>query len=253
MQRSHRVRPGLLAASVALALALAGCSGDGADTGTSTSAASDGSTTTSDAASTTSSSSSTSTPSDTSTVSGDPDQSPDPQVTVTPAGDEPQSSAQAKAGMAAADATAPATRMRIPAVGLTTQIEPQGLRGGKVNPAAGQVIWFTGYDRARPGAVGTTVVAGHVIANGRADAFAALEQLSKGDGVVLDYPGGEKLRFEVTSTRIVDKDELTTSKEVWGDNDDTRRVVLITCDDELGFRTDGHRKANFVAVAELPG
>lgn len=154
--------------------------------------------------------------------------------------------------MAAADATAPATRLRIPAVGLSTQIEPQGLRGGKVNPAAGQVIWFTGYDRVQPGAVGTTVVAGHVISGGTADAFAALEQLSKGDGVVLDYPGGEKLRFEVTSTQIVDKDELTTSEEVWGDNVDTRRIVLVTCDDELGFRTDGHRQANFVAVAELP-
>ncbi|MGN7246149.1 class F sortase [Janibacter anophelis] len=154
--------------------------------------------------------------------------------------------------MAAADATEPATRMRIPAVGLSTQIEPQGLRGGKVNPAAGQVIWFTGYDRVRPGALGTTVVAGHVISGGEADSFAALEQLSKGDGVVLDYPGGEALRFEVTSTHIVDKDELTTSEEVWGDNDDTRRIVLVTCDDELGFRSDGHRKANFVAVAELP-
>ena len=41
-------------------------------------------------------------------------------------------------------------------------------------------------------------------------------------------------------------------RQVWGRNDDTRRIVLITCDDRLGFREDGHRTANFVAVAELP-
>lgn len=56
----------------------------------------------------------------------------------------------------------------------------------------------------------------------------------------------------MTSTDIIDKDELTTRKEVWGANKDTRRVVLVTCDDKLGFREDGHRTANFVAVAELP-
>lgn len=171
---------------------------------------------------------------------------------MTPAEDRPQTDAERRAGLAAADGKDAATSLAVPAVGLSTQLEPQGLRGGKVNPAAGQVIWFTGYDRVRPGATGTTVIAGHVISGGGPDAFAALEQLSTGDGVVLTYPGGAQLRFEVTSTDIVDKDELTRSEDVWGDNTDTRRVVLVTCDDELGFRSDGHRRANFVAVAELP-
>lgn len=176
----------------------------------------------------------------------------DPAVEVTPVADRPQSAAGVRAGTAAVDAGAVATRMRIPAVGLSTRIESQGLRDGKVNPAPGQVIWFTGYDRVRPGAVGTTVIAGHVISDGRADAFAALERLSTGDGIVLDYPDGQHLRFEVISTDVVGKDALTTNRNLWGTNTDTRRVVLVTCDDELGFRSDGHRRANFVAIAELP-
>ncbi|WP_068264225.1 class F sortase [Janibacter limosus] len=250
MPLPRRTRHGLVAASALIALALAGCGGSGDDTttaGTSPSSSSTASTTTRGSGTSSPSSSS----SDDSSASATTNE-PDPEVSVTPDTDPTQSSAERAAGIAAADAKDPATSLSIPSVGLSTTIEGQGLRGGKVNPAAGQVIWFTGYDRVRPGATGTTVIAGHVVSGGQADSFAALEQLAKGDGVVLTYPGGATLRFEVTSTDIVDKDELTTSAQVWGANDDTRRVVLVTCDDELGFRKDGHRTANFVAVAELP-
>lgn len=246
----HRPSRRALAAGALLALAVTGCGAGGDDPQASGTSPSSSATSSTKGATPTSSSTSATSSSGTSSTSHAPD--PDPDVTVTPAADAPQTAAEAKAGRSAADASAPATTLSIPAVGLSTKIGPQGLRDGKVNPRAGEVIWFTGYDRVRPGATGTTVIAGHVISGGRADSFAALEQLSKGDGVVLSYPGGARLRFEVTSTDIVDKDELTTSQDVWGDNSDTRRIVLVTCDDELGFRTDGHRKANFVAVAELP-
>lgn len=177
---------------------------------------------------------------------------PDPETSVTPSADPTQARADRSAGTTSADGSSAATSLSIPAVGLTTDLSPQGLRDGKVNPAPGQVIWFTGNGRARPGATGTSVIAGHVINRQGPDEFAALEQLETGDGVVLGYPGGEKLRLEVTSTDIVGKDELRTSADVWGSNSSTRRVVLITCDDQLGFRDDGHRKANFVAIAEVP-
>lgn len=177
---------------------------------------------------------------------------PDPEPAVTPSADPTQEASSRTAGTSAADGSRAATSLSIPAVGLRTSISPQGLRGGKVNPRAGEVIWFTGNDRVRPGATGTSVIAGHVVNNDGPDEFAALEQLETGDGIVLTYPGGEKLRLEITSTDIVDKDELTTNQDVWGTNTDSRRVVLVTCDDELGFREDGHRTANFVAVAELP-
>ena len=238
-------RSGSSLAVTALVLALAACGSGGSTTPGGTSPSSSGAET-GPAASATTSSPRTSASSSSST------NEPDPTVSVTSAKDSHQSAAARTAGLGAADARSPASSLSIPAVGLSTSLEAQGLRGGKVNPAPGQVIWFTGYDRVRPGAAGTSVIAGHVISGGQPDSFAALEQLTKGDGVLLSYPGGATLRFEVTSTDIVDKDELTTSAQVWGANTDTRRVVLVTCDDQLGFRTDGHRKANFVAVAELP-
>lgn len=178
-------------------------------------------------------------------------QDPDPEVSVSASSDAPQSSAERDHGIKAADSGEEAIRLEIPAVGLSAKLEPQGLRGGKVNPRPHEVIWFTGHDRVRPGAKGTSVIAGHVISGGEADEFAALEQLSKGDGIAVSYPSGARLRLEVVSTEIVDKTDLQRRPEVWGKNADSRRVVLVTCDDELGFREDGHRKANFVAVAEL--
>lgn len=220
-------RPRRMVAVAALALGLAACGGAGGGTTTAGTSPSSGG-----APSTT--------------------HAPDPSVRVTRDEDVPQTVAQARAGTRAADGGVAATSLAIPAVGLSTRIGPQGLRGGKVNPSPGEVIWFTGYDRVPPGATGTTVIGGHVVSAGAPDAFAALEHLAEGDGVVLRYPGGARLRFEVTSTEIVDKDALTTSEDVWGANEDTRRIVLVTCDDRLGFREDGHRRANFVAVAELP-
>lgn len=251
MTRRTRSRAAVLAATVALPLALAGCGGgeDSSPTGS-------GSTST-----TTGSSSSSATPTGGSSTGGDDTStgearssghSPDPQVTVTPSEDPTQSSAERSSGTAAADGRKSATRLSIPAVGLSTSLKPQGLRDGKVNPKAGEVIWFTGYDRVRPGATGTSVIAGHVVNQDGPDEFAALENLETGDGIVLGYPDGSSLRLEVTSTDIVDKDDLTTNQDVWGDNSESRRVVLVTCDDELGFREDGHRTANFVAVAESP-
>lgn len=259
MASQHRTRTAALAAAVVLPLALAACGGEDSPVSSVSSGSATGSGTETDTGSVTSSSSTGSAtsgardprPSGTgSSALGS--NTPDPEVSVTPAADDEQSAADRAAGTRAADGRASGNHLSIPAVGLSTSIAPQGLRGGKVNPAAGDVIWFTGHDRVRPGATGTTVIAGHVINQQGPDEFAALEQLEEGDGVVVGYPGGEELRFEVTSTSIVDKDELTRSADVWGDNSDTRRVVLVTCDDELGFREDGHRSANFVAVAELP-
>lgn len=227
-------RRSALAAGTLLALAVAACSDEeSSGSGSSTSR------TPSTTSGTTPSASSTST-------------SADPTVDVTASPDPTQPADARDAGLADVDDGAEAISLAIPAVGLRTPLEAQGLRGGVVNPRPGQVIWFTGYERVRPGATGTSVLAGHVVSGGAPDRFAALEQLEVGDGVVLGYPSGTEVRFEVTSTDIVDKQELTSDPSVWGRNDDTRRIVLITCDDRLGFREDGHRTANFVAVAELP-
>lgn len=56
--------------------------------------------------------------------------------------------------------------------------------------------------------------------------------------------------FVVRRTAVVTKAALTHDADVWGANTSTRRIVLITCDDDLGYRPDGHRVANYVVVAD---
>lgn len=245
------------AAVVAVALLRGGEDGSPA-AGTSTSSSASSSASTSSTSSSKASSgtddgsSSTSSPRSSSTsTEGSPDgETTDPEVEVTPSSEVSLSAEQVAAGKAAADSGAGVSSVSIPAIGLEHDLEAQGLRDGKVNPQAHQVIWFTGYDRVLPGATGTSVIAGHVTSGGGPDAFAALEDVELGDDIVITYPGGERLRFEISRAEIVDKTDLQHDADVWGQNSQARRVVLVTCDDELGFREDGHRKANFVVVAE---
>jgi sortase (surface protein transpeptidase) len=140
--------------------------------------------------------------------------------------------------------------LSIPGIDLEAELHSEGLRDGKVNPPAGSVMWFTGFDRVEPGAVGTSVIAGHVVANGSPDRFADLAQVEVGDEVQVTGPDGEPATFTVVRAGVVDKDELTTDQAVWGANTSVPRLAIITCDDAYGFRDDGHRVANYVVIAE---
>jgi len=141
--------------------------------------------------------------------------------------------------------------VEVRAVGIRTRVVPQGLSpDGTITPPQGTAIWFTGYGRVMPGRVGTAVVAGHVVAYGRPDVFAHLPDVRPGARVRVGYRDGAVLDLTVVRTKVVDKAHLSSDPDVWGSGVRTRRVVLITCDDALGFRADGHRVANFVAVAE---
>jgi LPXTG-site transpeptidase (sortase) family protein len=140
--------------------------------------------------------------------------------------------------------------LRIPGIDLAAGLHPEGLREGKINPPAGTVMWFTGYDRVAPGAVGTSVIAGHVVAGGRSDVFANLSRVRVGDRVELAGTDGTTRAFTVVRAGVVDKDDLTTDQTVWGGNSSVRRLAIITCDDAYGFRGDGHRVANYVVIAE---
>jgi LPXTG-site transpeptidase (sortase) family protein len=140
--------------------------------------------------------------------------------------------------------------LRIPGIDLEADLHAEGLRDGKVNPPAGTVMWFTGMDRVAPGEVGTSVIAGHVVAGGEPDRFADLAQVEVGDQVEVLDPDGEPATFTVVRAGIVDKDELTTDQAVWGANTSVQRLAIITCDDAFGFRDDGHRVANYVVIAE---
>ena len=120
---------------------------------------------------------------------------------------------------------------------------------GRIVPPAGGATWVRGFGRVEPGAIGTAVVAGHVSAYGKRDVFADLSSVRVGHELVV-RSGSVVRTYAVTRVRVVDKADLTRDAEVWGENGSHRRLVLITCDDDLGFRKDGHRVANYVVVAE---
>ena len=159
----------------------------------------------------------------------------------------PAATAEPPAPPATALETGPA--LRIPGIGLDADLHAEGLRDGRINPPAGTVMWFTGYDRVAPGEVGTAVIAGHVVASGRADVFNRLSEVAVGDEVQVVGDDGVET-FRVVRAGVVDKDELTVDQTVWGANSSVRRLAIITCDDAYGFRDDGHRVANYVVIAE---
>ena len=121
---------------------------------------------------------------------------------------------------------------------------------GTIDPPSGTVMWFKGYERVRPGAMGTAVIAGHVATGERRDAFADLADVDVGDSVEVLDPDGRRLRYTVTRAGAIDKQKVTTDQDVWGVNTTTSRLAIITCDDAFGYRNDGHRVANFVVIAE---
>lgn len=140
----------------------------------------------------------------------------------------------------------------IPDIGIRHSLVPQGLTDeGTINPDQGQVIWYTGGDRAVPGAEGIAVIAGHVDYYGEPDTFARLGELEPGDTLAIGQADGDVLHLTVVQTETMDKEQLRRSDLVWSDRTDKRLVALVTCDDALGRRADGHRSANFVVVAEV--
>ena len=140
----------------------------------------------------------------------------------------------------------------VPSAGVAEEpIDAQGLTAqGTVDPDQGEAIWYSGSGRVVPGQVGTAVIAAHMIYYDEPDVFYDLGEVQEGDVVTVGYRNGTTRDFVVTDTQQISKEGLQTAPQVWGDQDDVARIALITCDDSLGERTDGHRKANFVAIAE---
>lgn len=143
----------------------------------------------------------------------------------------------------------------VESAGVTAQpVSPEGLTPqGTINPAQGELIWYPGSGRVVPGQVGTAVVAAHITYFGEPDVFHDLGEVTRGDVVTVGYGNGDEREFVVTRTQQVSKEGLQRMPEVWGTQDEAARIALITCDESLGHRSDGHSRANFVAIAEAVG
>ncbi len=150
----------------------------------------------------------------------------------------------------ASASTAADVRIRIPAIGLDHETSGGGLTPeGTIDPDPGTLMWFQGLDRVQPGRVGTAVIAGHVVTDDRPDVLAELAEVEVGDDVQV-VEDGRTIPYRVTRAGPIDKVEVTTDEAVWGVNTSRSRLAIITCDDAFGFRGDGHRRANFVVIAE---
>ncbi|MFX0539861.1 class F sortase [Ornithinimicrobium sp. Y1847] len=142
--------------------------------------------------------------------------------------------------------------LSVPTAGIEEQvIDAQGLTAqGVIDPDQGEAIWYSGTNRAVPGQLGTAVIAAHMVYYEEPDVFADLGEVTEGDIVTIGYRNGSTREFVITDTMQLSKKGTQTSPEVWDDQQDVARIALITCDDSLGERADGHRNANFVAIAE---
>jgi hypothetical protein len=142
-------------------------------------------------------------------------------------------------------------RIKISSIGLERRLHGMGVSSdGTINPPKGKVIWFQGFGRVRPGAIGTAVIAGHVTKGGEPDTFYRLSRVDVGDRIQIIEADGKTKTYKVTRASAIDKTKVTTDAAVWGTNTSRSRLAIITCDDAFGYRSDGHRKANFVVIAD---
>ena len=150
---------------------------------------------------------------------------------------------------------APSTRadgpsLRIGRINLDKPLSGQGLRKGEINPRAGQLIWFTGNGRVKPGTDGISVIAGHVARGNKRDVFADLNKVGVGDEIVVTDDHGVETLYVVSQAYTKSKESIRRDPAVWGDVARGKQMALVTCGDELGLRSDGHRVANFVVIAK---
>lgn len=136
---------------------------------------------------------------------------------------------------AAADTRAsgsPPTTVSIPAIGVSSVIDPLGLNadGSLEVPARGPSYdhagWFTG--SPPPGDSGPAVLLGHV--NGRGGApsvFSRLSELDVGDAVSVTRNDGSTTTFEIYRAEQYPKDAFPTTA-VYGDTAESE-LRLITC------------------------
>ncbi len=120
-------------------------------------------------------------------------------------------------------------------------------RHGRINPGPQEAVWYVGHGRVTPGDLGTALLVGQTEHDGDPAALADLTSLAEGDRVSITFGDGVALQVEITSTDLLTEEELAQSEAVWGDQQEQRRVVLVSSDTITRGDTTGH----LVAVAHL--
>ncbi|WP_217639489.1 MULTISPECIES: class F sortase [unclassified Curtobacterium] len=140
-------------------------------------------------------------------------------------------------------------RVSIPAIGVESSLEDlhRGA-GGELDPPVDwdSAGWFS--DGIVPGAVGPSVIAGHVDSPTSAAVFFRLDELVAGDEVHVRMSDGSTRTFTVDRSERAAKAAFPTS-DVYGTTP-TPQLRLITCDGTFDTAT-GHYTDNLIVFADL--
>jgi len=163
----------------------------------------------------------------------------------------PSQTAEAPGGLSGARAPGAPVSVTIPAIGVHNPVVKLGLQPSgslQVPLSTGVVGWYTG--SPRPGAVGSSVLAGHVDSRSGPAVFYWLSRLRAGDRVYVSRADGTMAVFSITKVQTYAKDAFPTAA-VYGPTPDPE-LRLITCGGTFDSAS-GHYLSNVVAYATLAG
>jgi LPXTG-site transpeptidase (sortase) family protein len=141
--------------------------------------------------------------------------------------------------------------LTIPLIGVKTNLITLGLAaGGSMQvPSTSTVAgWYTG--SPRPGAVGSSIIVGHVDNKHRPGIFFRLPELKKGDDVFVRRADGTTAEFRVTEVQEYPKNDFPTER-VYGPTPDAE-LRLITCGGTFDPATH-HYLSNIIVYATQVG
>lgn len=140
-------------------------------------------------------------------------------------------------------------RIQIPAIGVDASIENVGtLANGQMGVPQDEqnVAWFE--PGAKPGAKGSSVLAGHVGRTEGAAVFYHLQNLKQGDEVVVTGESGDSLTFVVTGREVFPQNNAPV-EDIFGYTA-RKSLKLITCTGEY-IRNSGGHQDRLVVFTEL--
>jgi sortase (surface protein transpeptidase) len=137
--------------------------------------------------------------------------------------------------------------LTIPLIGVQTSLITLGLTstGALQVPSTTKVAgWYTG--SPRPGAIGSSIIVGHIDGDHLPGVFFRLDTLTRGDKIYVKRADGTLVEFQVTSVQEYLKDHFPT-EDVYGPVPDAE-LRLITCGGAFDVAT-GHYLSNIVVYA----
>ena len=161
----------------------------------------------------------------------------------------PNQTAQPPGGLSGNAQPALPVKLTIPSIGVRTSLIHLGLQANGALQVPGSTTvagWYTG--SPRPGAVGGSVIAGHVDSLNGPAVFYWLRDLKAGDKVYVTRADGTIAEFSVTRVQEYPKAAFPTSI-VYGAEPDAE-LRLITCGGTFDSTT-GHYLSNIIAYATL--